>query len=557
MPRRLHAASALALLMCASSVVWARAAPQLSPPAITSTFLLFLRSVQIGSEEVSVTRTAEGWTIASGGRIGPPIDLVTKSLQLRYQADWKPLELTIDATVRGQALGMHVTTSGTTATTHINNAGQPTDRIDTIAPDAALLPNPFFAAYEAISRRLTTAPSGTAIAVYQGGPVPIALRVGNTDNERIQTVGALIEARRTYATLIAENAETPIEIWADSTGRLLRMSVPGQGLEFVRDDVASVSTRRVAISRTGDEQVQVPANGFNLAGTLSKPAGAAGKRPPAIILVAGSGPVDRDETVVGIPILGQLAAALADAGFTVLRYDKRGVGQSGGRIETAGLSDYADDLAAAVKFLASRKDVDSKRIVVVGHSEGGSVALIEAARTGRVAALVLLGAAGVSGSDLVLAQQRHVLDRSNLPEADKQTRIELQKKIHQAVMTGKGWDAVPADLRRQADNAEFQSILVFDPAAVMPRVRQPILIVHGALDMQVDPSNADRLESLARSRKHQAPVETVKIPGVNHLFVPATTGEVAEYASLKDKQITPNLAPAIAEWARKVLPPPR
>ena len=231
-----------------------------------------------------------------------------------------------------------------------------------------------------------------------------------------------------------------------------------------------------------------------------------------MVLVVGSGPVDRDETVAGIPIFGQLAGALADAGFTVLRYDKRGVGQSGGRIETAALADYADDLRAAVKYMSDRKDVDPKRIAVVGHSEGGDVALLDAAKDGRVATLVLMATPGVVGSDVVLTQQRRILDRSNLPDADKQARIELQKKIHEAVITGKGWETLPPEFRRQVDNPEFQSILTFDPATVMPRVRQPILIVQGVLDTQVDPSNADRLESLARSRKRQAPVAVVKIP---------------------------------------------
>ena len=156
------------------------------------------------------------------------------------------------------------------------------------------------------------------------------------------------------------------------------------------------------------------------------------------MLVGGSGPIDRDGNVAGIPVYGQLAHALADAGFLVLRYDKRGIGQSGGRIETAGFAEYAEDLRAAVKFVADRKDVDPKRIAVLGHSEGGAIALVAAARDKRIAALVLLAAPGVSGSDLVLAQQKHLLDRSNLSDADKQARIDLQKQIHEAVITGKG-----------------------------------------------------------------------------------------------------------------------
>ena len=133
----------------------------------------------------------------------------------------------------------------------------------------------------------------------------------------------------------------------------------------MREDVASVSSRRVVISRPGDEQVLIPANGFNLAGTVSKATLHQRAQSGRSCWSAGSGPLDRDETVAGIPIFGQLASALADAGFAVLRYDKRGIGQSGGRVESAGLTDYAEDLRAAVKFMGAsqgcRREADRRR----------------------------------------------------------------------------------------------------------------------------------------------------------------------------------------------------
>jgi pimeloyl-ACP methyl ester carboxylesterase len=528
-----------------------------TPPATTapSNFLLFANGVQIGTEEIAVMRVAGGWTIASSGRSRAPLDLVTRNLQIRYSTDWKPVELTLDATARGQAVGLHITVSGTSAITHLNNAGNAVDRTDTIDPNAILLPNPFFAAYEAVAARLSTAAAGTTIPVYQGAEPVVTLRVGDSHTEQIQTVSRVIQARRTRVTLAAPGQEVETDIWSDENGRLLRLSVPTQTLEFVRDDIASVTTRRLVITRSGDEQVRIPANGFSLAGTLSKPTSTA-TRFPAVILVAGSGPVDRDEVVANVPVFGQLAAALADSGFLVLRYDKRGVGQSGGRSEAAGLTEFAEDLRAAVKFMEDRKDVDPKRITVLGHSEGGAVALLAASKDSRIDAVVLMATLGVTGSELVLAQQKHLLDRSNLSESEKQAKIDLQKRLHDAVITGKGWEALPADLRRQIDNnVEFQSILAFDPTKVVPQIRQPMLIVQGALDTQVDPSNADRLETLARARKRQAMVEVVKIPGVNHLFIPASTGEVEEYGSLKDKQISPALASAITTWLQKALPP--
>src|SRR5262249_61816952 len=164
---------------------------------------------------------------------------------------------------------------------------------------------------------------------------------------------------------------------------------------------------------------------------------------------------------------------------------------------------------------------------------------------------VLLATNGVTGDELILAQQRHLLDRSNLSESDKAAKIELQKRIHAAVISGKGWENLPTDIRRQVDTAEFQSLLTFDPAKVVSQVRQPLLILQGALDMQVDPSNADRLEALASARKRPAIANVMKIPGVNHLFVPATSGEVSEYATLTDKQISPAVASTIVSWIQK------
>jgi hypothetical protein len=334
------------------------------------------------------------------------------------------------------------------------------------------------------------------------------------------------------------------------------VTIPAQNIDVVREDIASVSTRHVPISRPNDELVKIPANGFSLAGTLSRPAGDSAARLPAVVLVGGSGPTDRDEVTYGIPIFGQLAGAIADGGFIVVRYDKRGVGQSGGRQESATISDYADDLRAAVSFLADRKDVDPKRIAVVGHSEGGDVALMAAAKDKKIAAVGLVAASGVSGSDLVLQQQEHMLDRSKISDADRQAKIALQKKIQQAVITGTGWDDVPAALRKQVDNPEFQSLLMFDPAKAMPDVRQPILVVQGELDTQVEPSNADRLEALARKRKNAPPVQVVKVPGVNHLLVPAATGEVDEYASLSGKPLSPAVTSAIVSWLQHTLGAP-
>jgi pimeloyl-ACP methyl ester carboxylesterase len=181
--------------------------------------------------------------------------------------------------------------------------------------------------------------------------------------------------------------------------------------------------------------------------------------------------------------------------------------------------------------------------------------MLAASKNDRVAALVLVATIGVTGKELNLYQVTHGLERSNRSEADKQATIELQKKIQEAVLTGNGWDKIdlPPGLRQQADTPWFQSYLAFDPAKVMRNVEQPILVVQGELDTQVPPSNADRLEELARARKKAPPAKVVKVPGVNHLLVPSKTGEFEEYNQLGNAQISPVVSGAIVSWLKETL----
>ena len=515
--------------------------------------MIFLRGNPIGVEQMSVSRTTEGWTILSTGRLAQPFDLVGRKVEVRYTADWKPIAYNIDTTVRGTFQRVITTVDGTTATSEITTGTETTRKADTIDPSAILLPNALYGPYEAVAAALRTAAPGSALPAYQIPLAAIELRVIDSTTEQIQTTARLITAKRTHLTASTTTPPVDINIWGDENGRLLRLTVPSQGLDVARTDIASVSARQVTISRPNDEAVRILANGFSLAGTVSKPAEPARGPFPAVILAGGSGPTDRDELIAGIPILGQLAGALADAGFLVVRYDKRGIGQSGGRPDAVTFTDHSEDQRAAVKYLASRKDVDDRRIAVVGHGEGGLVSLMTAGAEKRVRAVVLLATHGVSGSELVLQQQEHALGRMNISDSEKQARITMQKRINEAAITGKGLDGFTADVRRQIDNAEFQSLLATDPARLIARVRQPILVVQGELDTQVAPSNADRIAELTKARKPPLPADVVKVPGVNHLLAMSITGEADEYEKLPLKQISPVVSAAVVDWLKKIL----
>jgi fermentation-respiration switch protein FrsA (DUF1100 family) len=181
--------------------------------------------------------------------------------------------------------------------------------------------------------------------------------------------------------------------------------------------------------------------------------------------------------------------------------------------------------------------------------------MLTAAREDRIRGLVLISTMGTTGAEFNMAQVERAVSRSAQPDAQRQETIALQKRIQQAVLTGDGWEDIPQHLRQQADTPWFRSFLAFDPARTMRDLRQPLLIVQPLLDTQVPPDNADRLEQLARARRRdEATVEAVRIPALNHLLVPATTGEVQEYATLADRTVSPAVGTALVEWLKRVLP---
>ena len=545
-----------AVVLCAvlgASVAAGQApASNMSPAQGPAQFLVFIGGRQVGQEQVNVARTGGNWIISATGQLSAPADISTNRFEAKYSSDWQPLELHIEGTMGGKPIGLSTSFGMTTAVNEITQGGTTNSKTDQISARTIVLPNNFFAAYEAMAARLAGATPGTELPVYVAPQTEITAVVKTVTDEKVKTASGETALRRFEMVFQNPNGPLTAIVTTDTRHRLARIEIPAAGLSVVRSDLASVSVRRETTRNPTDADVTIPALGFNLAGTITTPPQVAGRlRHPAVVLVAGSGPVDRDVNVAGIPIFTQLAGALAEQGFVVLRYDKRAVGQSGGRAERATLHDYAEDVIAAVKWLRGRRDVDRNRIAVVGHSEGGAVAMIAAAREGDdIDSLVLISSPGTRGSELVLEQQQHGLDLLNATPEERKDKVDIQQRIQTAVLTGVGWEGLPPEYRKVADTPWFKSLLEFDPAEVMEDVEQPILIIQGDLDKQVLPHHADKLAELAKARDEKAPVEVLHLPGVNHLLVPATTGEVGEYGSLKEKQVVKEIPAKIAQWVR-------
>lgn len=544
----------LAVLLSASGAAGQTALPPPPSQDAGTAFLVFFRSQPIGREEVTVIRQADGWIVRGSSRLGPPIDITSRTAEVIYDPQWRPRSMLIDGVVRGQDVTLKTTFDGSKAANVISVQGAPQSKVDAVSADPVVLANSFLGSYAALAMRLTAKPG--ELKAYVAPQAEITVRLVSAAPQRIDTPRGAINA--TLFSLVFVNpppaGELPVQLWADAKGNLLRLSIPSQTLEMAREDIASAASRTAVFSLPGDESVTIPSVGFNLAGSITKPANATAPL-PALILIGGSGPTDRDEIVAGIPVFGHLARDLVAAGFVVVRYDKRGVGQSGGRAESVTIADYAEDARSVLVWLEKRKDVDKNRIGLVGHSEGAAVAMLLAGRErGKVGAIALLAGPSTNGATIVLEQQKHMLDQMKMDDAQRAEKVALQEKINAAVVSGRGWQDLPESARKVADTPWFYSFLTFDPERAMRDTRQPVLIVQGELDTQVKPYHADKLAEFAKTRRTQAVAEVVKVPGVNHLFVAAKTGEVAEYPSLgASAKVAPEVGAAVAAFMTKAL----
>lgn len=532
--------------------------------ATAASFNISLRGQIIGQETVTVTGTATGWQVTSTGGQALPTPVTIDKFTAEYSRAWQPVSFDVEGRIGEQLMSMKTSFTPTSATTNILQAGQQSSVTHRISPGSVALPNNVFAAYEALAARLSQLQVGATFPVYVAPQAEILGQITAITPQRIQTTDKLIELRHYSVTMQNPGGNVNVEIGIDSDNRLARVAVPGPGILALRSDLSGVMTRDITYKNPRDQQVFIPSLGFTIAATITPPAAAttaplpprAPTRMPAIVLVAGAGSGDRDEIVASVPVFGQLSGALSDAGYFVVRYDKRGIGQSGGRAESVTLQDYADDAIKVVEWLGKRKDIDTKRVALVGYGEGGYVATLAAQRGGgKVAAIALVASPGTSGRELILAQQQHELALSNDSADVKAAKVQLQQRIMTAVTAGGGWDGIPPPLQKQADTLWFKSLIEFDPAVVMKKVKQPVLIVHGSKDAVIAASNADTLEALATGRKEKSAPQTKKIvlPGLNHLLVPATTGEVSEYVSLPTRTISPDVAKSIADWFGAVL----
>jgi hypothetical protein len=316
----------------------------------------------------------------------------------------------------------------------------------------------------------------------------------------------------------------------------------------------------VSFVNTGDASVR-------LAGTLTIPEG---RGPfPAVILITGSGPQDRNEALFGHKPFAVLADHLSRNGIAVLRYDDRGVASSSGNHTRATSADFATDANAAFRFLAGRDDIRQNAIGFIGHSEGGMIGPIAAASNDRVAFLILLAGPGTNAVQLLLSQRRQIARLQGASDEMLDRSEPIVRDILQAVRAAPdsqaAMDAIrlalPGERLRTLGATEAQRdaiagvftttwmryFIKYEPAPFLARLRVPVLAINGAKDVQVSPG--ENLAAIRVALADDRDVTIRELPGLNHLFQTAETGSVTEYERIPET-FAPSALALITEWIR-------
>ena len=332
-------------------------------------------------------------------------------------------------------------------------------------------------------------------------------------------------------------------------------------------DIAAAAIRRPQTPKppypykVEDVSFASKAAGVTMGGTLTIPEGAGPH--PAVILISGSGAQDRDETIFSHKPFLVLADHLTRKGIAVLRYDDRGVGKSTGSREEATSVDFSEDAEGGLDFLAKRKEIDSKRIGFIGHSEGGVIAPMIAVRRPETAFIVLMAGTGVDGEQILYEQGQAVLKAQGAGADRLAAQRSIQEKMFAIVKAERDPEAAAVKLKeilgsspamaqsiKNVNSMWFRYFLTYNPQAVLEKVKCPVLALNGSLDSQVVPGqNLPAIEAALKKGGNQD-FETALLPGLNHLMQTAKTGGVPEY-----NQIEETMAPAaldkMAAWLRQ------
>lgn len=318
-------------------------------------------------------------------------------------------------------------------------------------------------------------------------------------------------------------------------------------------------------------------DGDTLAGTLTLPQKTGIY--PVVVMITGSGPQNRDEELFGHKPFLVIADFLTRNGIGVLRYDDRGVASSTGNFNKATSLDLSRDAESAVSYLMTRKDVNKKKIGLAGHSEGGVIAPMVAARNKNVSFVVLLAGTGVRGDVVLLTQTKAIAKASGASDKEVASLVKMNETVYNMVMKSTDDASLKSELKSyikktmdedsintkhlteedkamrvngmvdQIASPWMKYFMKYDPATALVKLKIPVLAMNGTNDLQVLPDV--NLPAIKKSleKAGNKKFKTVEIPGLNHLFQECQKGSPDEYPNI-EQTVSPKALDEMLKWIK-------
>lgn len=313
---------------------------------------------------------------------------------------------------------------------------------------------------------------------------------------------------------------------------------------------------------------------ISLGGTLTLPS--KNGKFPVVVLISGSGAQNRDSELLGHKPFLVIADYLTKKGIGVLRFDDRGVGESKGDRSTSTIKDFATDVSAAVEYLKTRKEVNAKKIGLVGHSEGGVIAPMVAANSKDISYIVLLAGTGIPGDELLMQQTYLIGKASGMSEEELKQAADENAEVYNILKTEKSldvakqkltaivqasFDKLPADQKPSQEEINsiisqqvgmvvspwFLDFITYDPALALKDVKCPVLVLNGEKDVQVPSKTNTQAIKGALEKGGNKKVTVVEFPNTNHLFQECITCSVDEYEKI-EQTFSPIVLKQISDW---------
>ncbi|MBC7494582.1 MAG: alpha/beta fold hydrolase, partial [Flavobacterium sp.] len=287
----------------------------------------------------------------------------------------------------------------------------------------------------------------------------------------------------------------------------------------------------------------------------------------AVILISGSGPQNRNEELLGHKPFLVLADYLTKNGIAVLRFDDRGVGKSGGDFKTATSADFSTDVESAFAYLKTRSEINSNKIGLIGHSEGGIIAPMIAAKNNEINFIVLLAAPSLKGDKLLLLQKEKIESAMNISESEIKKGQEIFSKLYKMMQMKHEDENIKSYLKtnlasaisedaidgivKQLDSNWMQYYINYDPIIALSKVKCPVLALNGENDLQVPfKENLTGIKK-AISKAKNPHTQFKSYQKLNHLFQTSVTGSPTEYQNIEET-FAPVVLKDISDWILQV-----